>query len=143
MYIHIYTQPDAYMHLYVNFDVYVCICLSVLLFTLSLIHYSPVCEHVRRRTSCLLQTMAPSLMHICIYIYAYTNIHIYMYVYIHIHIYMYMSMYMNTYVHIHITIYNYIYIYTYVYVLSHIYDAALAKPPYANLLGVWVGEYMS
>ena len=53
------------------------------------------------------------------------NIHVYIYVYICVHV------------------HNYIYIYTYVYVISHIYDAALAKPPHANLLGVWVGEYVS
>jgi len=50
---------------------------------------------------------------------------------------------MYTYMYIYVHVHNYIYIYTYVHVISHIYDAALAKPPYASLCGVWVGEYVS
>ena len=93
MYMYIFTQPDACMHFYVNFDVYVCIYILVLFFTPSLIHYSPVCEHVRRRTSCLLQTLQivsgivqrvphPFASLLCLGIRVSINMYIYMYIFV-------------------------------------------------------------
>ena len=55
-----------------------------------------------------------------------------------------MNIHICIYVYIYVLVHKYIYMHTYVYVISHIYDDALAKPPHdANLLGVWVGEYVS